>query len=62
MTDDLIQPTAEEMANGWTAETLTEYVREREGAQENSVNWKTRPVKRPLTANSKYNPHHWRSA
>lgn len=27
---DLIQPTAEERMNGWTAETLTRYMRERQ--------------------------------
>ncbi len=29
---DLIQPSPEEAANGWTPETLTKYVREREQA------------------------------
>ena len=60
MTDDLIQPTAEEIANGCTTETLTEYVRERQGAQETSVDPKLRPAKRPMVANGKYDPHRWR--
>jgi len=30
--DGLIQPTADEAKNGWTAESLTSYIRKRENA------------------------------
>ena len=35
---DLIQPTPEEIANGWDAESLTKYVREREQATADRIN------------------------
>ena len=56
---DLIEPTAEEAKNGWTAETLTTYVAEREKARSELIVTR-RPVK-PRMAKSKYSPHRWRS-
>ncbi len=50
----LIQPTEEEARNGWTAETLTDYVRQRQRAQAAKVFPEKPP--RPTMANSKYNP------
>lgn len=57
--DTLIDPTGEELANGWTAETLTAYVRERQQVQESIVSFDAacRPPKRPSVANSKYDPY-----
>ena len=57
--DTLIEPTDEERANGWTAKTLTSYIRNRQQAQEGVVSFDPthRPPKRPTVANSKYNPH-----
>ena len=53
----LMQPTPDEVRNGWDAETLTAYLAEREKAQfENQFN---RPKPRPDTADSDYDPHAW---
>lgn len=61
MRDDwYIEPTDDERANGWTRETLTEYVLEQQRRQESVVDPKLRPVMRPKVARSKYNPHYWR--
>ena len=56
--DPLIEPTADERRNGWTAETLTDYVQQRERAQKGIVLFDPdyRAVKRPGRANSRYNP------
>lgn len=50
----LIEPTPEEARNGWTAESLTAYVREREKAQLTNALPDKQP--RPTQANSRYNP------
>lgn len=57
----LIEPTEEEKRNGWTAETLTEYVREQKASQELRAD-PASPMRRtpPKRANSKYRPHRWR--
>lgn len=54
----LIEPTPEEARNGWTAESLTAYVREREKAQ--LTNAMPDKPQRPAQANSKYSPLRWR--
>lgn len=52
-------PTPEEAANGWTAESLTKYVRERNVAQANAVLFKEKA--KPPVANGRYSPLKWRS-
>ncbi len=56
--DGLIEPTADEAKNGWTAETLTKYLQER--AQAQTLTALHRPPAKPTRANSKYSPHRWR--
>jgi hypothetical protein len=62
-TQELIEPTDEEKRNGWTAETLTEYIAERRAGQSlhadpNSL--QSRIARRPAETNHTYNPHRWR--
>lgn len=40
---DLIEPTEDEKRNGWTAESLTAYVRERKEASRKQLDWTVRP-------------------
>ena len=49
-----IEPTEDEKKNGWTAETLTAYVRERDNVDHR------KPKERPVKTNSKYSPFRWR--
>jgi hypothetical protein len=60
--DELIEPTAEESRNGWSAEALTAYMRER--AQQSARYILNEPgarePKRPVRANSRYSPLRWR--
>lgn len=57
-----IELTPEELANGWTEETLASYIKEREQAQAGIVMFHPdhRPAARPKWANNKYNPLRWR--
>jgi len=60
---DLVQPTEDEAANGWTAETLTEYLAERAAGQSLMIDPRSlhsRAAKRPKWANNRYNPMRWR--
>ena len=54
----LVEPTANEKRNGWTAEALAAYHVDRDRA----VNAKVldRPKQRPSKANSRYDPIWWR--
>ena len=54
--------TDEERANGWTEETLREYVDERHEAQLGVITFdpEFRPRQRARWANGKYNPLRWR--
>lgn len=59
----LIEPTEEEKRNGWTAETLTNYLAERRAGQSlkadpNSLHRKA--GNRPSVQNTTYSPHRWR--
>ena len=54
----LIEPTEDERANGWTAASLTQYVREREKAQTAAVLFREKP--RPPMANGRYSTFKWR--
>ena len=55
----LVEPTEEEVRNGWDAEGLTAYLAEREKAQ--AVAILDRKPPRPRWANSRYSPFHWRA-
>lgn len=60
---DMVEPTEDEIANGWTAETLTEYLAERAAGQSLAADPRSlhrRAAKRPRWANNKYNPMRWR--
>lgn len=56
-----IEPTKDEIRNGWTARTLAAYMRERDlaAAARNDPHSPQRRVK-PDRANAKYSPHNWR--
>lgn len=58
MAERLIEPTDEERRNGWTPETLTKYIRERESAQSKSII--DRQPAKPQVANGRYSPFNWR--
>jgi len=49
---EIIEPTDAEKSNGWTSETLTEYVRDREVNSSMEIYGEYAP--RPTKANSKY--------
>ena len=53
-----IEPTEDEKRNGWTTETLTQYLADREKAQSAAV--LDRKPARQTRANSKYRPLRWR--
>lgn len=58
---ELVEPTPDEARNGWTAESLTEYLRDQKAAQ--SMRMNPHSVMRrqpPRRANSKYQPLRWR--
>jgi hypothetical protein len=57
----LIEPTDEEKRNGWTAESLTKYLKDQERAQSERIDphSEVRRV-RPTTANGRYSPFRWR--
>jgi len=56
-TDELIHPTEEEAANGWTAETLTEYLRDRTRVQDGIINYDPQFRAKPRqTKTPRYNP------
>ena len=62
-THTLIEPTDEEKRNGWTSETLTTYLAERQAGQELAIDVNSlhrRIARRPNQQNHKYNPHRWR--
>ncbi len=57
----LVEPTEDERRNGWTAETLTAYLAERNSAQERYIDPHDESRRRrPNAANSRYRPHKWR--
>jgi hypothetical protein len=61
----LVQPTAEEARNGWTAENLTAYLAERAASQAMTLDVASllrRLQDRPREANHRYDPHRiWRN-
>lgn len=59
----LVEPTDDEKRNGWTAETLTAYLAEQKAASALRIDPHSamnRAARKPVRANSKYNPHRWR--
>lgn len=54
-----VEPTEEEKRNGWTIETLTEYRRQAFSDEQRRINPAFR-ARRPMRANSRYNPFKWR--
>ena len=58
---ELVEPTPDEARNGWTAESLTEYLRDQKAAQSMRMNPHSAMRKQPpRRANSKYRPLRWR--
>ncbi len=60
---ELVEPTDEERRNGWTAETLTQYIADRAAAAELKTDPHSlhrRLARRPTRQNHKYSPHRWR--
>ena len=60
---DPVEPTDEEKRNGWTSESLTAYLAERQAGQELAVDVNSlhrRLARRPTEQNHRYRPHRWR--
>lgn len=60
----LVEPTPDEARNGWTAETLTEYLTERRAAnslKNDKDSLQNRMAKMPARQNNRYSPHRWRA-
>jgi len=60
---ELVQPSPEEARNGWTPESLTTYLDEREPVQALNVDPNSlarRAARRPIEQNHRYNRHRWR--
>jgi len=51
----MTKPTRDEEKNGWTEETLTFYVKERDKSLSAD-----RPAPKPDVQNHRYRPHRWR--
>jgi hypothetical protein len=64
--EEVMKPTPEEEANGWTEESLTRYIRERDLANAEVVLGDlhsrriTKNKQQPTKANNSYSPHKWR--
>lgn len=58
----LIEPSQDELRNGWTAETLTSYIAEQSAAQSLRINPGSAMRRQPVThCRNKYSPtKHWR--
>lgn len=62
-TQPLVEPTEEERRNGWTAETLSDYLATRRAGQSLAIDPNSlhrQAVERPRFTNSKYSPKRWR--
>ncbi len=57
----LIEPTPEEAANGWTAQTLAEYRAQVVAGEHSQLMNRLFPDKPPLVTETvaSFNPHHW---
>lgn len=59
----VVEPTPDELRNGWTKETLSQYLSEREAGQSLSIDVNSltrRAARRSDVQNHRYNPHRWR--
>ena len=57
----LIEPSVEELRNGWTKETLTKYLVERNAIQSLKIDIHNPQRKiKPSSQNHSYSPHRWR--
>ena len=60
---ELIEPSADEKRNGWTAETLSDYIASREAAASLAIDphsLSRRLARRPREAYHRYRPLRWR--
>ena len=58
-----IEPTEDEIRNGWTTDTLTAYLAERLAGQSMAADVSSvqrRVARRPNVQNHHYRPHRWR--
>ena len=58
-----VEPTADEIRNGWNTESLTAYLADREAGQSLSIDINSlhrKIARRPVVQNSKYSPLRWR--
>lgn len=57
------EPTEGERKNGWDEDSLNRYLAERKKAQDVVISFdpQAREPRKPHRANSRYNPHRWRS-
>ena len=58
-----VEPSEEEKRNGWTTDTLTAYLAERQAGQSLSIDVNSayrKQARMPVIQNHKYNPHRWR--
>ena len=54
----MVEPTKEDLKNGWTKDDLNKYHMEREKSQFTMIYEK--PPKKPRTQNNNYSPLRWR--
>jgi len=59
MTGRKIEPTKEEQRNGWSEQTLSDYLKHRAKHEQRAVDAFSRPAVRPAQANNTYNPRRW---
>ena len=61
VTGPLVEPTPAEAANGWTAEALTEHVRQTESAEHHTLMERLFPSRSRVIVEDcfGFNPHHW---
>lgn len=62
-TQELVEPTDEERRNGWSADSLTAYLAERNAGAVVNVDQNSlhrRMAARPVVQDHRYNPHRWR--
>jgi hypothetical protein len=60
---ELVEPTEDERRNGWTAETLSQYLAEQRAGQSLRIDphsLQNRVAARSSEQNHRYNPHRWR--
>ena len=55
--EPLVIPTPDEARNGWTAASLTKYLKDRAKATDTAILDRPKPM--PKRANSSYDPYRW---